>query len=57
MDKAVLLKKLQVILDEAERSRMFGQIEIDIRDGRAVVLRTSKTDRLDGENRGNQNRY
>jgi hypothetical protein len=49
MDKTTLLKKLQVILDDAERTRMFGQIEIDVRDGRAVVLRTTKTDRLDGE--------
>jgi len=52
MEKPQLLKKLECLLDEAERTRMFGTIEIEIRDGRPVVMRTTKTDRLDtpGEN-------
>jgi hypothetical protein len=60
MEKPQLLKKLESILDEAERTRMFGTIEIEIRDGRTVVMRTTKTDRLDtpGENhRAQRNEY
>ena len=50
MNKTVLLKKLECILEEAERTGMFGTLEIDIRGGRPTVIRTTKTDRLDGEN-------
>ncbi len=49
MNKNTLLEKLRTILDEAERTRMFGNIEIVIRDGRSVALHTTKTDKLDGE--------
>lgn len=49
MNKAILLKKLESIIDEAERAHLFGTIEIELRDGHATVLRTLKTERL-GEN-------
>ncbi len=49
MNKALLLKKLAEVLDEAESNRLFGTIEIEMRDGQATVLRTLKTERL-GEN-------
>jgi hypothetical protein len=48
--KPELLNKLQTLIDDAERTRMFGSIEMEIRDGRPTVIRTTKTDRLDGEN-------
>lgn len=49
MNKAILLKKLEAALDEAERTHLFGTLEIELRDGHATVLRTLKTERL-GEN-------
>jgi hypothetical protein len=58
MQKAALLKKLEIIFDDAERCRMFGTLEIEIRDGKPTVFRTTKTDRLDGENpHAKQSRY
>jgi hypothetical protein len=44
-----LLRKLEIILNDAERSRLFGTIEIEVRDGRPAVLRTLKTEKLNGE--------
>lgn len=43
---------MDVVLDQLERERTFGSIEIEIRDGRPVVMRTTKTDKLTdtGEN-------
>jgi hypothetical protein len=49
MNRATLIKKLEPILEEAERSRLFGTIEIEYRSGIPTVLRTLKTERL-GEN-------
>ncbi len=49
MNRAVLLKKLEAVLEEAERSHLFGTLEIEMRDGQATVLRTLKTERL-GDN-------
>jgi hypothetical protein len=49
VNKTVLLKKLEAALDEAERTRLFGTLEIEYRSGIATVLRTLKTERL-GEN-------
>jgi len=46
VNKHVLLKKLEAVIDEAERSRLFGTIEIEMRSGIATVLRTLKTERL-----------
>jgi hypothetical protein len=44
-----LLKKLEEVIGEAERTRLFGTIEIEMRSGQATMLRTLKTERL-GEN-------
>jgi hypothetical protein len=49
VNKATLLKKLEAVIDEAERTRLFGTLEIEMRDGQATVLRTQKTERL-GDN-------
>jgi hypothetical protein len=44
-----LLQKLDEVIAEAERTRLFGTIEIEMRSGQATVLRTLKTERL-GDN-------
>jgi hypothetical protein len=49
MTRPELLKKLEEVIAEAERTRLFGTIEIEMRSGIATVLRTQKTERL-GEN-------
>jgi hypothetical protein len=53
MNRAEILKKLDAILENAERDRMFGCVEITIRGGRATVISRTETDRLDqyGDNR------
>lgn len=52
MTKPEMLRKLDGVLDQLERERTFGSIEIEIRDGKPVVMRTTKTDKLidTGEN-------
>jgi hypothetical protein len=54
-----LLKKLNDLLEKAERENTFGCIEIELRGGRATVIRKTETDRLDnGEiTHAKQNRY
>lgn len=39
MDRLTLLKKLDVTLEEWERARTWGTIEIEIHDGSAALLR------------------
>jgi hypothetical protein len=46
-----LHSKLDSLLDEWERSRSFGNIEFEVRDGKIILLRTIKTEKL--EDRGN----
>ena len=46
MTKTALLKKLETVMTEAERSRMYGHIEIEIRNGEATFLRKLTTERL-----------
>ena len=61
MTRTELFQKLDVVLDAAERERMFGTVEFELRDGRIILIRTVKTERI--EDRGNtsphakQNRY
>jgi hypothetical protein len=45
--RAILLKKIDALLEEIERTRMFGSIEIQFRSGIATAIHTSKTDRLE----------
>ena len=54
MTKTALLKKLDAMLTTAEQERMWGNLEIEIRNGVAVVIRKSTTEKLDTaeENRG-----
>jgi hypothetical protein len=53
MSPGEVLKRLEVLLRNAERDKMFGAIEITIRGGRATVITKTETDRLDqyGDNR------
>jgi hypothetical protein len=50
MTRNALLKKLDAIMADAERNRMWGQLEIEIRDGEATLLRKSTTEKLSMEN-------
>jgi hypothetical protein len=47
--KNLLLKKLENVMTEAERSRMYGEIQIILRNGEATVLRTLRSEQLDTE--------
>lgn len=41
-----LMRKLDEVIADAEKARLFGTIEIEMRSGVATVLRTHKTERL-----------
>jgi hypothetical protein len=47
MTKNALLKKLDAVMTDAERSGMWGEINIVIRNGEGTVLRTMKSEQLD----------
>jgi hypothetical protein len=47
MTKTQLLKKLEAAIDDAERQRMFGTIEIEFRTGEPVFLRKQQQEKLD----------
>lgn len=49
MDKATLLKKLDALLDEFDRARMFGSIEIVFRFGKVSTLRRLLTEKIPNE--------
>lgn len=51
MTRPELFEKLNVLLDDAARDRTFGTVEFEIRDGKIVLLRTIKTEKI--EDRGN----
>jgi hypothetical protein len=60
MTRPELFQKLGTLLDDAERTRMFGTVEFELREGKIVLLRTIKTEKI--EDRGNpshanKNRY
>jgi len=51
MNKAQLLKQLESLIDEAQRTRMYGVVEIQFSDGVPALLRKSITEKLcTGEN-------
>lgn len=51
MDKAAILRKVESILDEAERNQTYVVVELDIRGGKVVLVRTIKTEKV--ETKGN----
>jgi len=46
-----LFQKLGTLLDEAERDKTYGTVEFELREGKIVLLRTIKTEKI--EDRGN----
>lgn len=54
MDKTTLLKKLDAMLEEARRTSLWGTIEIDLQYGEAVLIRETRTTKLQqqGDTRG-----
>lgn len=58
MTKNALLKKLEMAIDDAERQRTFGTLEIEFRAGEPVFIRKMQTEKLDEtENRRDQKTY
>lgn len=49
MDKPTLLKRLDAMLDEFDRARTFGSIEIIFRFGRASAIRKLATEKVQNE--------
>jgi hypothetical protein len=46
MTKAALLKKIDTILDELERGRAWGTIEVEVRDGQPNMIRRTVNEKL-----------
>jgi len=56
--KQALLKKIETILDELERTRAWGTIEIEVREGLPNFVRRTLTEKIAQENtRGQQATY
>jgi hypothetical protein len=51
MTRSELHTKIDSLLDDAERSRMYGTVEFELREGRVWLLRTIKTEKF--EDKGN----
>jgi hypothetical protein len=53
VEKQTLLRKLEAMLDEAERGSTWGTIEIELREGIPNLLRKSTTEKLQDNTGGN----
>jgi len=51
MTRPELFQKLGTLLDDAERNKTYGTVEFELREGKIVLLRTIKTEKI--EDRGN----
>jgi hypothetical protein len=49
--KEVVIKKLEAILDEAQRAGMYGTIELQLKAGEVELIRTSRTELMPNNNR------
>jgi len=49
MTRQTLLQKLERVITEAERSRLYGTIEIEFRGGRPTFLTKKDQEKLDNE--------
>jgi hypothetical protein len=49
MTKTQLLKKLEAAIDDVERQKMFGTIEIEFRAGEPVFLRKQQQEKLENQ--------
>lgn len=52
MNRDQLLLRLSAMLDEAARTAMFGTIEVEVREGAPILIRTVKTEKI--QCRGNE---
>lgn len=50
MTKTDLLKKVEAILDDLERTRAWGTIEIEVREGQPNFVRRTLTEKIAQEN-------
>ena len=60
VERKELIRKLETMLDSAERDGMYGTIELQLRAGEVEIIRTSKTEKVPTRtenNRGRQNSY
>ena len=46
MTKGALLKKIETILDDLERGRAWGTIEIEVREGQPNMIRRTVNEKL-----------
>jgi hypothetical protein len=46
MNREQLLQKLGAMFDEAARTGMFGTIEVEVREGTPILIRTIKTEKI-----------
>lgn len=53
MNRPELFQKLESLLEEAQQSKGYGTVEVEIREGKPVLLRTIKTEKI--EDKGTQN--
>jgi hypothetical protein len=50
MEKSELLRKLEKLIDEAERESLWGSLEIDFRRGKVTLVRKHRTVLLENGN-------
>jgi hypothetical protein len=46
MEQPELMKKLETLLDDMKRRRVFGTIDIEIREGTPVLIRKIETEKI-----------
>ena len=56
MDREKIIRKLDGMLNAAEKERTWGSIEIEIRDGVPVIIRKASTEKLEEGATGGNNR-
>jgi hypothetical protein len=49
MDRETLIQKLKGILDEWERTRSWGNVEIEVREGVPNMMRITKNEKLEAQ--------
>ena len=57
MEKVQLLKKIESILDDAKRTSMWGNVEITLQCGEAVVIHETRSTKLRKEGNNPNERY
>jgi|HubBroStandDraft_4_1064222.scaffolds.fasta_scaffold558779_1 hypothetical protein len=57
MNREELLKKLNLMLDEFERGKIYGSIQIDIQSGRPDLIRKMMTQKISNEGNSQHEQY